>query len=236
MDSVTTLFDLLRRFATTMTQHFDVDEVLHELCDGATIILDAAGAGVSVVDDSGKLTFITSTSQLLVNIEHVQTKYQAGPCVESFHLGEVVPVSDIEELEQWPQYRDQARRSGLRSVVGLPLVLDDHRIGSLNVYDTKVRDWTGSDLESARVLADMATAYLVHAGELAEARELSKQLQHALDSRIIIEQAKGMLSRDHSMPVDDAFVLLRQYARSHNLVLREVARSVVESGLQLPRH
>ncbi len=218
-----------------MTRQFDVDEVLHELCDGATIILDAAGAGVSVVDDSGKLAFITSSSQLLVDIEHVQTQYQAGPCVESFHRGEVVPVSDIETLDQWPHYRDQAAQRGLRSVVGLPLVLDDHRIGSLNVYDTKVRDWTGSDLESARVLADMATAYLVHAGQLAEARQLSRQLQEALDSRVVIQQAKGMLSRDHSIPVDDAFVLLRRYARGHNLVLRDVARSVVESGLKIPR-
>ncbi|MDW3213669.1 MAG: GAF and ANTAR domain-containing protein [Ilumatobacteraceae bacterium] len=234
MESVAPLFDLLRRFAATMTRQFDVSDVLYELGDGAMAILDAAGAGVSVVNDVGELVFITSTSQFLVDIEHVQTEHQAGPCVEAFRRGETVPISDIEQLDQWPHYREAARRSGLSSVVGLPLVLDDHHIGSLNVYDTKIRTWTEGEMASASVLADVATAYLVHAGELAKARELTEQLQYALDSRIVIEQAKGMLSRDHSISVDAAFRVLRKYARSNNLGLRDVAHGVVDSGLTIP--
>ncbi len=234
MESVNPLFDLLRRFASTMAREFDVNDVLYELGDGAMGILDAAGAGVSVVNDAGELVFITSTSQLVVDIERVQTADQQGPCVEAFRSGDVVPVSDIRTLDQWPRYKEAAARHGLSSVVGLPLILDDHRIGSLNVYDTNVREWTDAELASAWVLADMATAYLVHAGELAEARKLTEQLQYALDSRIVIEQAKGMLSRDHSIPVDEAFRLLRMFARSHNLGLRDVARRVVEAELQIP--
>ena len=234
MESVTPLFDLLRRFAATMAREFDVNDVLYELGDGAMAILDAAGAGVSVVNDAGELVFVTSTSELVVDIERVQAEHQAGPCIEAFRRGDVVRVSDISALDQWPHYRDAAGRRGLSSVVGLPLVLGDHRIGSLNVYDTKVRDWTESEIASAWVLADMATAYLVHAGELAQARKLTEQLQYALDSRIVIEQAKGMLSRDHSIPVDEAFRLLRRFARSHNLGLRDVAHRVVDSGLTIP--
>ena len=233
MDSVPPLFDL-RRFAAAMARQFDVNEVLYELGDGAMAILDAAGAGVSVVNEAGELVFITSTSQLVVDVERVQMEHQAGPCVEAFQRGEAVPVSDIGELVEWPEYREAARRAGLSSVVGLPLALEDRRIGSLNVYDAKVREWTGSELASASVLADMATAYLVHAGELAKARQLTEQLQRALDSRIVIEQAKGMMSRDNSISVDVAFHLLRTFARSKNLDLREVAHRVVDSGLTTP--
>ena len=102
MDSVTPLFDLLRRFAATMAREFDVNDVLYELGDGAMAILDAAGAGVSVVNDAGELVFITSTSQLVVDIEQVQMQEQAGPCVEAFRRGDVVPISDISSLDQWP--------------------------------------------------------------------------------------------------------------------------------------
>lgn len=233
MDSESPLFDLLRQFASTMARHFEINDVLYELGDATVTILDATGAGVSVINDDGLLEFVTATGQRVVEIEHVQQSNQEGPCVEAFRSGEPVPVSDIRTLVQWPEYQATAARHGLRSVVGLPLALDDHRIGSLNVYDSEVRQWTDVELSSARVLADVATAYLVNAGELARARKVTGQLQVALDSRVVIEQAKGMLSRDHSVSVDDAFQLLRDYSRSHNVALRDVATAIVTSGLEI---
>jgi GAF domain-containing protein len=232
MATTQALFELLRRFATTMARDFEVNDVLYELCDSAVVTLDAAGAGVSVAVGEGRLKFVTSTDHAVVAIDQVQERYQAGPCVEAFRRRDVVVVPDISQTT-WPHYRVAAAESGFESVVGLPLTLDDHRVGSLNVYDRRVRDWSEVDLAAARVLADVATAYLVRAGELAEARKLGEQLQHALDSRVVIEQAKGMLSRDHSIPVDAAFDLLRSHSRRSNTPLRQVAHAVVNEGLAL---
>jgi GAF domain-containing protein len=169
MATTQALFELLRRFATTMARDFEVNDVLYELCDSAVVTLDAAGAGVSVAVGEGRLKFVTSTDHAVVAIEQVQERYQAGPCVEAFRRRDVVVVPDISQTT-WPHYRVAAAESGFESVVGLPLTLDDHRVGSLNVYDRRVRDWSEVDLAAARVLADVATAYLVRAGELAEAR------------------------------------------------------------------
>lgn len=232
MATTQALFELLRRFATTMARDFEVNDVLYELCDSAVVTLDAAGAGVSVAVGEGRLEFVTATDQSVVTIEQAQERYQAGPCVEAFRRREVVTVPDISQTA-WRHYRAAASEAAFVSAVGLPLMLDDRRVGSLNVYDRRVREWSEADLAAAQVLADVATAYLLRAGELAEARKLGEQLQHALDSRIVIEQAKGMLSRDHSISVDAAFDLLRSHSRRTNTPLREVAHSVVHDGVEL---
>jgi GAF domain-containing protein len=189
---------------------------------------------VSVATSDDELKFVTATDASVVDIEAVQERHQEGPCVEAFRTGEIVTVSDIAGLQKWHPYRAAAADSGWKSVVGLPLSLDEHRVGSLNVYDRRVRDWSVADLDAARALADIATAYLTRAGELAEAQELSKQLQRALDSRIIIEQAKGIVSRDQQVSVDAAFELLRRYSRNTNTPLRDVATAVVNDGLTMP--
>lgn len=170
----------------------------------------------------------------MIGIERAQERQQQGPCVEAFRSGEVQAVSRIDQLDNWPDYKETAAEFGFISVVGLPLAVAGRRVGSLNVYDTRERDWSDHDLRAARVLADMATTYILRAGELAEARELSDQLQHALQSRIVIEQAKGMLARDHDVSVDRAFELLRKMSRERSTPLRTVADAVVSLGLRLP--
>ena len=226
------LFAVMRRFATTMVRRFEVDEVLHELTDHASSILGASGAGVSVVTPDDELRFVSATSERITTIEQVQDRYQAGACVEAFRTGGVVVISSPEGLHRWPHYREAIERAGLGAVVGLPLAIDGNRIGSLNVYD-EPRVWSADDIEATQVLADIASAYLRHAGQLAETRQLSSQLQDALDSRVTIEQAKGMLSRDHSVSVDRAFDMMRAHARSTNTGLRDVAEGVVAGVLVL---
>lgn len=226
------LFETLRRFAATMTSTFDVHEMLYELCQGVVATLDIAGAGVSVIRDD-RLEFVAATDQRVIEMEEVQEEHQAGPCVEAFNSGEIVIVPIISEIDTWPAYRAVARSVGFVSVIGFPLSHNGHRIGSLNVYDTRDREFDHAELEAAGALVDVATAYLVRANELAEAHKLTKQLEAALDSRIVIEQAKGMLSRDHSISVDDAFQLLRAHSQRENMPLREVARAVVHLDLTL---
>lgn len=228
------LLDVLQRFAATMANTCDVNDVLYELGDSTVSVLAAAGAGVSVADDENRLLFVTATSEAVIVIERAQEEHQAGPCVEAFMTGQLMAVNHIAELDRWPDYQSAARQSGFESVVGLPLAIGEQRLGSLNVYDTRPRTWNRNDLRAAGVLADIATAYILRAGELAEAKQLSQQLQHALDSRVVIEQAKGMLARDHNITVDQAFQHLRSHARRRSTPLRTIAEAIVTLGLHLP--
>lgn len=234
MADETVIFDLLQRFAANMIDKFEINDMLYELGDTVTVLLGASGSGVSVVTEGDRLSFVTSTSEAVVELERAQEARQAGPCVEAFRTGEVVSVSKISDLDRWPEYRAAADHAGFESVVGVPLVIGDRRLGSLNVYDTRPREWTERDLRAARVLADMATTYILRSGELAEAKKLSGQLQEALESRIVIEQAKGMLARDHDISVDQAFDMLRKLSRDRNSPLRTIADAVVTLGLRLP--
>lgn len=227
------LVELLRHFAATMARSFEVNDVLYKLGDTTVAILGAAGAGVSV-ENGGRLEFITATDERIAAVERAQQAHQEGPCVEAFTSGRLVALSDVRQGDGWDEYRRVAADAGVVAVLGLPLSLDGSSVGSLDVYDTERRDWTDADLESAGVIADIATAYLVRTGALAEERQLTAQLQTALGSRVVIEQAKGMISRDHGTTVDVAFETMRSHARSSNITLRDVAQSVVDGELQLP--
>lgn len=227
------LHDVLRRFAATMVRSFEINDVLYELCDHVVGILGATGSGVSVVVED-RLQFVTATSEQVIGVERAQEAHQNGPCTTAFATGEIIVVSEIAALAEWPEYREAAAAAGIVSVVAIPLSIDHHRVGSLDVYDTVRRDWTDAELDAARVLADIATAYLVRAGELAQSRQLSEQLQTALDSRIIIEQAKGALARDLDTTVDDAFEVLRRHARRNGASIRSVADGIVNHGVAIP--
>lgn len=233
MGDLNTMLELLRRFAVTMTSSFEINDVLYQLGDSAVEIFDADAAGVSLATADDRLEFITATDQSLIDLEMVQQERQEGPCVLAFRTGESVTVSDISELDLWPEYRDTAARSKLAAVLGMPLAVGDRRVGVINVYSRVPREWSEDDVQAGRTLADIATAYIVRAGELGEAHDLTRELQHALDSRVIIEQAKGVLSRHHSVSVDDAFDRLRDYSRRNNMKLREVAHGVVHEQLDL---
>lgn len=227
------LHQVLRRFAAMMVRSFEVNDVLYELCDHVVEILDATGAGVSVVLEE-RLQFVTATSERVIDVERAQEAKQRGPCTRAYRTGAVVAIPAISELSEWPEYQAAAAAAGIVAVVGIPLVIDDHRVGSLDVYDTVRRDWSDAELDAACVLADVATAYIVRAGELAQSRQLSEQLQSALDSRIVIEQAKGALARDLAATVDDAFEVMRRHARRSGISIRSVADGIVNQGLEIP--
>jgi GAF domain-containing protein len=224
----------LRSFASTMAHSYDRTEMCYELCDRTAEVVAAAGAGVAVADEAGTLKFVTATSDRIVGMELTQEETQQGPCVEAFESQEPVAIDDLATVEKWPGYLAAAEASGLRAVVGFPLSLDSRRLGALNVYDETPRKWSEEDLATISVFADMATAYLVRVSELQEATRLSDQLQGALDSRVIIEQAKGMVANQLDVGVDQAFQILRRHARNNHLRLPELADAVVNMGLRLP--
>ena len=167
----------------------------------------------------------------------MQEAHQSGPCVDAVRTGTPVTVSDLtahpDAATRWPDYVVQANALGVRAVAGIPMVTDKGVIGAVNSYDAAPHNWSPQDLALARILADMATGYLVHASALARERRTSQQLRLALETRIVIEQAKGILANAEGISIDTAFERLRKHARGHNARIHDVAYAVVHLELRL---
>ena len=226
----------LRSFAHAMGESYDLAEMATQLSHSITEVLSVTGAGLSVASEEGTLRFITATDEQIVAIEEVQEETQDGPCVGAYRKNEPVSTSDLGTDERWPEYSKAAIDIGIHAVMGYPLAYNDRPIGSIDVYSAEKKEWSSEDTDLLGVLADIATAYLVRGSELAESRKLNKQLQGALESRILIEQAKGKLAGEYEITVGEAFEQLRSHARSHNIKLADLSDAVVNRGLRLPKH
>jgi len=227
------LLDALTRFARTLVDRYDVADVLYNLTDTTVEILGALAAGVSLADDA-TLQFVSANSEVAAELERVQQETEEGPCHRAFVTSTPVTVDDISEHDEWPLYRAAALEHGVHAVLGVPLVAGAKTLGALNVYHGATRAWTEDDLRVAQVLTDIATGYLLHASRLDEANRINEQLQQALDTRVVIEQAKGLLAGEHNIGVDAAFEILRNHARSKQVGLSDIAQAVVQLGLRFP--
>jgi GAF domain-containing protein len=233
MASQDLLLQALRSFAVAMGSSYDINEMAYQLSFQITEALGVVGAGVSIVDSEGHLRFVTATDERIVQIERAQEEAQQGPCVAAYLSQQPLAISNIQEVQDWVAYATTAERLNLQAVVGQPLGYDGERLGALNIYHDEPRDWDEEDLDIIGVFADMATAYFVRVTELAESRLLAKQLQEALDSRIVIEQAKGILAAESEIAVDEAFTRLRQHSQENNISLVEVCNAVVNLRLRI---
>lgn len=223
----------LSGFAATLVREYDTGTVLDELTERVAATLGLAGSGVTLLQD-GSLRFVTAIPDAAVDLERTQQDRRQGPCLEAARSGAPVTISDLrDQAARWPEYAATAARHGILAAAGIPLKIEDTTVGALNLYAQDVRDWSEEDLAAAGVLADMATGYLVNASKLDQHRQLSEQLQRALQSRIVIEQAKGITAQARAVTVDAAFELIRRHARNHNTSIRNVAEAIVHAGLRV---
>jgi GAF domain-containing protein len=224
----------LSRFAVVLPARYDLEAALTELTESLTAVLALSGSGVTMADEAGRLRFVTAVSQASGELERNQEEQQAGPCRDAYDAGEVVRVRDVrEEAARWPEFSATAKSLGVAGVAGIPMRLADQIIGALNLYSPEPREWSDEDIAVAGVLADVATSYVVNASKLRQQEQLSEQLQEALESRVIIEQAKGITAQQNAVTVDDAYQLMRRHARNNNASLRVVAEAIVAVGLQV---
>jgi GAF domain-containing protein len=165
-------------------------------------------------------------------LERTQTTSSQGPCHDVVRLRVPVLVDDLSVRADWPIYSERAEAVRIRSVMGIPLATETASLGALDVYGEAPRPWTPDDVAIGMVLADLTTMALAYNAQLAEAKRLSEQLQTALDSRILIEQAKGLLAGELGIDIDASFGLLRAHARATRTSLNDLARAVVEDGLR----
>jgi GAF domain-containing protein len=228
-----TLFvQTLSAFTHTLLTPYDTQTLLEELTERVGVVFGLTGSGVLLAVE-GHLTLASAVPAAVADLERVQEDEESGPSWDAFRTGSPVTVADLGAHEHgWGRVGEDAERLGLRSVAALPMRLGEWSVGTLSLYAGAPREWPEEDVAAATALADMATGYLVNASKLRQQEQLAEQLQTALDTRVVIEQAKGMVAAAEGVTVDEAFARIRRYARDRNLVLRVVAGQVVSEGLR----
>ncbi|WP_202563528.1 GAF and ANTAR domain-containing protein [Agreia sp. COWG] len=230
----TQLAEAFVTLADTLVADYDVVDLVHTLVTACASLVDASAAGLALADRTGRLEVLASTSEESRLVDLMQLRAGQGPCVEAFTSGTVVSVPDVGQVVgSWPTFVRGAEQLGLRSAHCIPMRLRGETLGSLNLFWRTPGVLPESDVAVARGLADIATIGILHQRAVAESDVARRQLQHALDSRVLIEQAKGVISHTHSLDMDAAFALLRDHARVNGRRLQEVADDVVARRLTL---
>lgn len=224
--------DVLQRFAGTLVDDYDLDEVLERLGADIRRILAVAGAGIMLSDDDGHLHFLSTSDPKLEWLEQLQIKLGEGPCLRAYRTAEVVIVPDLRDDPRFPAFAPRALDVGMAAVYSFPMRISDAVVGATNLYNEEPGALSDDQIVVGQTLAHVATCYLTHARDLGQRELVTAQLQQALHQREIIEQAKGYVARARGVGLVEAFELLRTYARSRQLKLRIVARAVVHGDLE----
>lgn len=228
------LLHTVAALADSLVADFDVVDLLQLLVDECTALFDAAAAGILLLSPTGELEVIVSTSERSEFVELMQLRVGEGPCVEAVTTGRVVSVANLDHIsDRWPAFAEDARRSGFASLHAIPMRLRASTIGSLNLFRDRVGELNHPDAVAARTLADIATISILQQRLVEESTIAQEQLQRALNSRVIIEQAKGYLAQSRGLDMDTAFQQIRSHARSTRTRLAEVATEIVAGRLQL---
>lgn len=211
----------------TLVDDFDVIEVLTVLTSRCVDLLEAAAAGILLADDDRHLRVIGASTEQVGLLELFQIQNDEGPCLDCFHTGAVVLAADMRTGSQWPSFAAESIRLGFPSVCAVPLRLKDQVLGCLNLFMSDPIGLSGGEISLAQALADVASIAIVQDMATREAAIREGHLQHALNSRIVIEQAKGMIAERGGVDMDEAFARLRAFARNNNRGLTEVAEGLV---------
>ncbi|MEV4465477.1 GAF and ANTAR domain-containing protein [Micromonospora echinofusca] len=228
------LSDVFVEMADTLVDDFDVLEFLHSLTERCVQLLGVSAAGLLLTDQRDTLQVVAASSERTRLLELFQLQTDQGPCVDCFRTGRPVSVVDLSTAGRWPRFAAAAAEVGFAAVHALPMRLRSEVIGTLNLFDIRPGALDDGRLRLGQALADVATIGLLQQRAIHRRDILAEQLQNALHSRVLIEQAKGVLAERLRLDVGEAFSLLRDSARSRNRPLSDVARAIVDGSEQLP--
>jgi GAF domain-containing protein len=218
--------------ADTLVEDYDVVELLTGLADRCVKLLGVAAAGVMLASPEGDLRLVASSSEAMRVLEVFELQAQEGPCLDAFRTGERVDHENLRAgTGRWPRFSTVALEAGFRSGSALPLRLREMTIGAINLFHADQTPMDERDVIVARAFADLATISVLQHRAGTESQRINEQLSGALTSRIVIEQAKGVIAERAGLGLAEAFTQLRSYARNNNLRLSEVAQATVDGNL-----
>ena len=221
------LFAKLALFADQLVSGLDVADLADEVMRGCLDLLDVSAAGILLDNQRGSLKVLASSSDDTRALELLELQSHEGPCHVTFTTGKETVVADLQTMaEVWPSFVQAAQAQGIVAVAGLPLRLRDHTVGAVNLFRTGT-GFARRDLQLARLLASVATVGILNHRMLEDREQLARQLQTALDSRVTIEQAKGVIAARAGVSMGAAFEMLRSAARASQRPLTEIAAEVV---------
>lgn len=229
MDNPRRLAQVFVELADTMVEEFDVVDLLQMLTERSVELLGADASGLMLADQRGALQLMAWTVERARLLELFELQVQEGPCRECYATGQAITNIDLAEaVERWPVFTPAATKAGFGATHALPMRLRGQVIGVLNLFTDNPVRLSDDDIAVGQAMADLATIGLLHERTLHEQTIVSEQLQTALHSRILVEQAKGVLAARADISVNDAFTRMRTHARTHGLTLTAVASAVVD--------
>jgi GAF domain-containing protein len=218
--------------ADTLVDDFDVVDLLTVLADRCVEVLDVGAAGIMLASPDGDLRVLASSTEAMRLLELFELQAEEGPCLDCYRTGQPVVNQDLATVNgRWPRFANEALEAGFRSVHALPLRLRGTVIGALNLFHVDPGEMRQADVDAAQALADVATIAILQHRAVLEAQVVNEQLQHALNTRVVIEQAKGIVAERAGLDMEQSFTALRAYARNHNVRLADVARDVIAGTL-----
>ena len=222
----------LVEMADTLVADFDVVELMQHLVDEAVTLFGASQAGLLLGDQRSGIRVVATTSENMQVLELFQVQSDEGPCLDCLRTGAPVLVPDLAEAQdRWPKFAAQAESQGFRSVHALPLRLRSEVIGAMGLFHSEAGALDSGDLRAAQALADIATIGILQQRTIIRGEVLAEQLQTALNSRVVIEQAKGVLAATGGIDVETAYRRLRAYCRPRNLGLTATAAAIAAGEL-----
>ena len=229
------LAEVFVAMADTLVDDFDLIEFLQAVTSHTSELVDAQAAGLLLADHHQRLQVMAASDERAEMLELFQVQMHEGPCLDCFRQSAPVTNSDLRQAsDRWPVFAPKAVDSGFRSVHAFPLRLRHETIGALNLFGADATPMSPTDVRMVQALADVATIGLMQERAVRHSEQLSEQLQTALNTRIVIEQAKGALAQIHNGNPDEGFALLRAYSRRRGLRLSEVALAVIENPSSIP--
>lgn len=220
--------------ADTLVADFDALDLFHTLNERAVALLGADQAGLILADQRGELQVVASTSHAVQLLEILQLQNEEGPCLDCFRSGQAQVNLGLEEFEErWPRFGVAAREAGFQSTHAIPMRLRSDVIGSLNLFCESRSLLSDEDVSLGQALADIATVGLLQERLVRKQELLSEQLQTALNSRILIEQAKGFLAERAAVDIDEAFNLIRAHSRRSRAPMVTVSRGVISGEIDV---
>jgi transcriptional regulator with GAF, ATPase, and Fis domain len=221
--------------ADTLVSGFDVIDFLQHLSERCVDLLQVDAAGILVADQHGHLRLMAASSEETRLLELFQLQNEQGPCLECFHSGTVVHCADLGQAPvaaRWPRFAPHARGSGFSAVSALPMRLRSEVIGAMNLFRARPGPLADEQVGLGQAMADIATIGLLQERAIRQKQILTEQLQSALNSRVVIEQAKGVLAERHGCSMEQAFTALREHARAHNRRLTDLAQGLTARTLE----